>query len=101
MYDALFELTNLSLFLKSRTSNVLSADSAIDRTIRIISALFPRKDKNGISKTFGTKMLEAKIAENDMKFKTMQLHYNSRYSRIDGEEFISKLTEHLTTRPSQ
>lgn len=62
LYDVLYELSALSLFLQDRKTNILTADSAIDRTIRCISSLGPNPDENGKKKTYGIKMMEARIA---------------------------------------
>ena len=43
-------------------------------------------------------MLEAKIAEKDMKFKSISLQRNRRHIRIDSVEFIERLTQHISTR---
>ena len=55
LYDVLYELSLLSLFLQNRTTNILTADSAIDQTIRIISTLSQKPDEDGISRTYGTR----------------------------------------------
>jgi hypothetical protein len=98
MYDVLYELSLLSLFLQARNTNILAADYAIDRTIRIITSLSPKPGEDGKSRTHGTKMLEAKIAEKDMKFKSISLQRNRRHIRIDSVEFIERLTQHISTR---
>jgi len=89
MVDVLFELSLLSETLQDRDANILTAEKAINRTIQLL---------NGFKAKPGTKLLEARIAKNEKKYKSIELRPNHRHIKIDFLIFIEKLVFHLETR---
>ncbi len=89
MYDVLFELSSLSLNLQHRDCNILKAERFISFTLEVIDEF---KSKPG------TKLLEAKVAETEGKFKSIELRANSRHVAIDSEKFLDSLRKNLDIR---
>jgi hypothetical protein len=86
MYDVLFELKVLSEALQRQDMNILKADKAIHRTIKIIET------------SYGTKTLEAQIAYRDLKYKSIDLVVNKKHKKINKDEFIKELVLNLKQR---
>jgi hypothetical protein len=89
MYDVLFELSSLSLSLQDRDCTLLKAERCISFKLYVIDE-FKTKP--------GSKLLQARIAKREGKFKSIELRTNSRHIAIEPASFLSSLRNNLELR---
>ena len=89
MYDALFELSNLSLLLQDRGTSIVYADKLIHRTIQLLETL---KEKGG------TKTLEAKDAAKRLLYQNIIMIENKKLVKINEVQFLNSLINRMYSR---
>ena len=98
MYDVLFELSSLSIFLQTRCVNILQAHKAITRTINVFTKWNDQTEETDWCGGIGSKSLEASLATRDMKFNSVKLTTNPRHIHIPQKTFLKALITNLQLR---
>lgn len=89
MYDALNELSQLSLELQANSMTVLKSDRLIKRTIRVLQSF----------KTIpGQKMSETEKAALERNFQGTNLHSNPMKQHINQGQFLQSLVNNMQAR---
>lgn len=88
MYDALSELSDLSLILQRRSMSLSEANKCIIRTIRIFESMIDHP---------GPKTTEA-YKDTEMIFKNVELGSNKAIPKIKMEQFFRSLANNLKSR---
>jgi len=91
MYDALTELSDLSLLLQDRCLSLSEANGCIDRTIRIFDSM---------AENHGPKFKEVNdaFAKSDIEFKNVKLATNKSIPKIIPSQFFRSLANNLRSR---
>jgi hypothetical protein len=89
MSDVLRELSNLSLLLQDRSASLVYADKLIRRTIRSLEIL---------KENSGEKTLEARAAEENMKFHNVDLAENKKVAKINEKQFLTSIINNMRAR---
>lgn len=90
MYDALNELTGLSLELQKRNTSLEEAQNAIKRTIKVFESM--------CSSVPGEYHKKALRAAEDKKIRDIQLHESKKVVKIDSKQFFRSLVNNLNSR---
>lgn len=89
MCDILFELSQLSLELQKHKMSLIQANILIKRTIRVIDSF----------KITGEMYLTVAVkAKENMLFKNIVLHNNSKLSCINKTQFITSVVNNMNMR---
>jgi hypothetical protein len=89
LYDALQELSDLSLQLQKRDLGLAAAHTLIERTIRILDSMI---------ETYGPKFTEVNVAHDEMVFKGVQLKVHKCVQKINSRQFFRSLSNNLKNR---
>lgn len=89
LFDSLQELSNLSLELQKRDSNIVTADRCIQTYIRVLQSMKIKPKKHYI---------EARRAAEEKSFRDIDLKNNIKIIQINYEQFLQSLIDNLSRR---